>query len=652
MVSTYGGPIQTDVLVEAKTHPKLGTILMDRSGRTQYLFTADQRNQSNCSEGCALAWPPLLTMGKPMAGEGLSADHLGTITRDEGSLQVTYNGWPLHYFANDAGPGEANGQDLGNVWFVVSTHGGPIQTDVLVEAKMHPDLGTILMDRSGRTQYLFTADELKQSNCTEGCALAWPPLLTVGEPTAGEGLSADHLGTITRDQSSVLGAYGTTTLEDGSLQVTYNGWPLYYFANDAGPGEANGQDIGNVWFVVSTYGGPIQTDVLVETKEHPDLRTILTDRSGRTQYLFTPDNRDVSNCADICALFWPPLLTVGDPTPGANVSADQLGTIERDDGSTQVTYSGWPLYYFAFDTMPGDTNGQDSQDAWYVVSTYGGPIQTAALVETSDHADLGTILTDRSGRTQYLFTPDNRDVSNCADICALFWPPLLTVGDPTPGENVSVDQLGTIERDDGSTQVTYNGWPLYYFAFDTMPGDTNGQDSQDAWYVVSTYGGPIQTAALVETSDHADLGTILTDRSGRTQYLFTPDNRDVSNCADICALFWPPLLTVGDPTPGEGVSADQLGTIERDDGSTQVTYNGWPLYYFAFDTMPGDTNGQDSQDAWYVVSTYGGPIQTNVLVEAKEHPDLGTILMDRSGRTQYMFTADERSQSNCSGECV
>ena len=355
---------------------------------------------------------------------------------------------------------------------MVSTYGGPIQTDVLVEAKTHPDLGTILMDRSGRTQYLFTADELKQSNCTEGCALAWPPLLTVGEPTAGEGLSADHLGTITRDQSSVLGAYGTTTLEDGSLQVTYNGWPLYYFANDAGPGEANGQDIGNVWFVVSTYGGPIQTDVLVETKEHPDLRTILTDRSGRTQYLFTPDNRDVSNCADICALFWPPLLTVGDPTPGANVSADQLGTIERDDGSTQVTYNGWPLYYFAFDTMPGDTNGQDSQDAWYVVSTYGGPIQTAALVETSDHADLGTILTDRSGRTQYLFTPDNRDVSNCADICALFWPPLLTVGDPTPGENVSVDQLGTIERDDGSTQVTYNGWPLYYFAFDTMPGPT------------------------------------------------------------------------------------------------------------------------------------------------------------------------------------
>ena len=335
-----------------------------------------------------------------------------------------------------------------------------------VASAKHPDLGfTMLVDGSGLTLYLFTVDELGKSNCSGGCAEAWPPLLTLGEPTAGEGVSGDQLGTIERD--------------DSSMQVTYNGWPLYYFANDAEPGEANGQDVGNVWYVVSTYGGPIQTAALVETSDHADLGTILTDRSGRTQYLFTPDNRDLSNCADTCALFWPPLLTVGDPTPGENVSADQLGTIERDDGSTQVTYNGWPLYYFAFDNMPGDANGQDSQDAWYVVSTYGGPIQTDVLVETSDHPGLGIILTDRSGRTQYLFTPDNRDLSNCADTCALFWPPLLTVGDPTPGENVSADQLGTIERDDGSTQVTYNGWPLYYFAFDNMPGDANGQDSQD-----------------------------------------------------------------------------------------------------------------------------------------------------------------------------
>ena len=177
-----------------------------------------------------------------------------------------------------------------------------------------------------------------------------------------------------------------------------------------------------------------------------------------------------------------------------------------------------------------------------------------------------TLLVDGGGQTVYLFTNDESGKSNCSGQCAEFWPPLLTVGDPTAGEGVSADQLGTMERDDGSTQVTYNGWPLYHFVNDAAPGEANGQDVSDAWYVVSTYGGPIQTAALVETASHADLGTILVDRSGRTQYLFTPDNRDVSSCGDACALFWPPLLTVGDPTAGEGVSGDQLGSTERDDG--------------------------------------------------------------------------------------
>ena len=68
-----------------------------------------------------LTWPPLLTVGEPTAGEGLTGGQLGTITRDDGSLQVIFNGQPLYYFANDAGPGEANGHMVGGVWFVVSS---------------------------------------------------------------------------------------------------------------------------------------------------------------------------------------------------------------------------------------------------------------------------------------------------------------------------------------------------------------------------------------------------------------------------------------------------------------------------------------------------------------------------------------------------
>ena len=112
---------------------------------------------------------------------------------------------------------------------------------------------------------------------------------------------------------------------------------------------------------------------------------------------------------------------------------------------------------------------------------------------------------------------------------------------------------------------------------------------------------------IVSLSDHADLGTILTDRSGRTLYLFTVDELNLSNCSGGCAIAWPPLLTVGDPQAGEGVNPDSLATIERDDGSTQVTYNGWPLYRFWRDAKPGDANGQGSRKAWFVVSAVGEP---------------------------------------------
>lgn len=110
---------------------------------------------------------------------------------------------------------------------------------VLVAAS---DLGEILVDSDGDTLYLFTPDEQGDSSCYDQCETNWPPL--VGEVAAGEGLDPALLG--------------STTRTDGSVQVTYNGWPLYYFAGDSAPGDANGQGINNVWFVVSPAGEAIQ----------------------------------------------------------------------------------------------------------------------------------------------------------------------------------------------------------------------------------------------------------------------------------------------------------------------------------------------------------------------------------------------------------
>lgn len=104
----------------------------------------------------------------------------------------------------------------------------------------------------------------------------------------------------------------------------------------------------------------------------------------------------------------------------------------------------------------------------------------------------------------------------------------------------------------------------------------------------------------VKVSSKDGLGRFLVDGKGMTLYLYTKDSPGVSVCKDGCLEAWPPLLTNGDPQAGEGVTG-KLGTITRDDGTVQVTYEDLPLYYYASDTKTGDTTGQGVGGVWYVV---------------------------------------------------
>lgn len=109
----------------------LGSILVDSSGRTLYLFKADVGGKSACSGACATAWPPLLVTAKPTAGGGLTASKLGTITRSDGTQQVTYNGHPLYLFVKDAKPGQTTGQGVtafGAAWFALTPSGDQAST--------------------------------------------------------------------------------------------------------------------------------------------------------------------------------------------------------------------------------------------------------------------------------------------------------------------------------------------------------------------------------------------------------------------------------------------------------------------------------------------------------------------------------------------
>lgn len=121
---------------------------------------------------------------------------------------------------------------------------------------------------------------------------------------------------------------------------------------------------------------------------------------------------------------------------------------------------------------------------------------------------------------------------------------------------------------------------------------------------------PVTGGATVNVSE-STAGSILVDSQGRSLYLFTSDtqNSGTSTCSGDCLTNWPPLLSLDAPVAGDGVDATMLSTITRDDGTTQVTYNGWPLYLYSGDTAPGDINGQGVGDKWYLVAPDGQMIQ-------------------------------------------
>ena len=110
-----------------------GTFLVSGSGKAVYLWVKDTGDMSNCSGACAGAWPPVTTTGSATASGGAKASDLGTITRSDGTKQVTYDGHPLYYFSGDSGPGTAAGQgsdSFGAKWWLVAPTGSDVTASV------------------------------------------------------------------------------------------------------------------------------------------------------------------------------------------------------------------------------------------------------------------------------------------------------------------------------------------------------------------------------------------------------------------------------------------------------------------------------------------------------------------------------------------
>lgn len=236
-------------------------------------------------------------------------------------------------------------------------------------------LGSVLTDQEGRTLYLFTKDtkDPSQTTCVAECATQWPPLLTTTAEVQVSGVDQALVGTVTRPE--------------GGTQVTVGGWPLYTFAKDTAPGQANGQGVKDVWFAVTPDGKKAGAPAAVSlvAKDIPDFGPALTDQDGRTIYLFTKDSKNPSQstCDGECAANWPPLIATGDVTL-TGVDSALVGRVARADGSEQVTVGGWPVYTFVKDTAPGQTNGHGADGNWFVIEAAG--CKSSAPVDAPEDA--------------------------------------------------------------------------------------------------------------------------------------------------------------------------------------------------------------------------------------------------------------------------
>jgi|GEM_PF-1039586 len=274
--ATSGTAIPTGKTVVSVKMTSYGPVLVVGSGPNAncmlYMLTTDNISSTPPSYGCSNTpvvpnigscdqniWPALLSDGMPIAGRGVNKNLLGIVKRTDvisGQTvdQVTYNGHPLYQFFLDKNSSEANGADLndgivGGIWYLLSPRGIPATGHATITVESTTNNGSVLSalmnNGAGYTEYpvyTFSGDVNGQLACTGTCAKFWPPLLTSESPIATNGVNQMMLGVV-RDS-------------EGSLQVTYDGHPLYLFVKDAATasvGKATGNGLGSV------FGGKFET---------------------------------------------------------------------------------------------------------------------------------------------------------------------------------------------------------------------------------------------------------------------------------------------------------------------------------------------------------------------------------------------------------
>jgi predicted lipoprotein with Yx(FWY)xxD motif len=224
------------------------------------------------------------------------------------------------------------------------------------------------------------------------------------------------------------------------------------------------------------------------------------------------------------------------------------------------------------------------------------PTTPANTVRISNDATFGNILTDSAGNTLYFFAPDANGQTACTGACLAAWPsffsPKLTLD-----SGLTSTDFGVITRPEGTQQTTYKGWPLYNFASDTK-GKVNGDGLEKVWFVAKPdYSVMLAVGALkgadslfydtTYTSGAATAVEYMTDPYGHTLYSFKKDSAGINKFtkSDLSNNTVFPVYEVSavEKIPSLLVASD-FSTINVF-GKTQLTYRGWPLYFFGQDAQ-------------------------------------------------------------------
>ncbi|WP_406864477.1 SCO0930 family lipoprotein [Streptomyces sp. HUAS MG47] len=269
---------------------------------------------------------------------------------------------------------------------------------------------------------------------------------------------------------------------------------------------------------------------------------------------------------------------------------------------------------------PGEAGYGDA----YGGGAAGAQSKPAGQLAVKEDLKVGKVLTDAQGFTLYRFDKDSATPprATCEGECAKAWPVVTPAGAKAPA-GVDASLVGEVTRADGTKQLTVGGWPMYRYAKDTQPGDVNGQGVGGTWFASAPDGkkaapggeegggedsGQESGADLPGLSVRKDpkLGEIVVDSRGMTVYRFKKDSAwpMKTACTGACLEKWPVVAPV-DKNDTEGISKKGNVTFARPDGIKQQTIDCWPLYTFAGDDKPGDTNGQGVGGTWYAVSPTG-----------------------------------------------